>query len=248
MAAPKPPGVLVTRPLPQAEATAARLSRLGYDPILSPMLRIEAVDPPPALALTGTQAILATSANGVEALARLTGERALPIYTVGDRTADRAREVGFGQVLSAGGDADALAALVLRHANPGGGTILHVRGEHVASSPLPALAANGFETVEAILYRAVAARRLTPEAAQALGSGRTAAILVYSARTAEALAGCLDGMPLDRIAVLGISDVALAPLARLQFRQASAAHAPTETALFEALAKTVPPPLPTDEN
>src|SRR2546430_5057551 len=54
--------------------------------IIEPLLEIHyRGEPTPDLA--GIQAILCTSANGVRALARLTPERALPLFAVGEASA-----------------------------------------------------------------------------------------------------------------------------------------------------------------
>ena len=45
--------------------------------------------------LDGVQAILATSANGVRALARRTPRRDLPLFAVGPQTAARGAEAGI---------------------------------------------------------------------------------------------------------------------------------------------------------
>ena len=232
------PGVLVTRPLPQAEETAQRLRRLGYTPILSPMLRIEAVAAAPDL--SDAQAILFTSTNGVRAFAAASAERALPVFTVGDRTAIAAREARFETVASADGDAAALAALVLARTAPGGGKILHARGEYVAHSPLPTLDAQGYATREAILYRAAPADRLSNDARAALETNVLSAVTVYSQRTAQALAALLPSDAVAALALVGLSENALAPLAALPFRSRRAAREPTEAALFDALAVDAP--------
>ena len=86
--------VLVTRGWPGAERTAAGLRRMGIDPIVSPVLDINfraRID----VDLTGTQAIVFTSANGVRAWGPRRPERDLPVFAVGDATADAARDIGF---------------------------------------------------------------------------------------------------------------------------------------------------------
>ncbi len=70
-----------------------------------PLLSVRFHDGPP-LALDGAQAILATSANGVRALARRSRARDLPVFAVGPQTAEAAREAGFANVKSADGDAE----------------------------------------------------------------------------------------------------------------------------------------------
>ena len=87
--------LLILRPEPGASATADKARTLGLDAVAAPLFEIEAVEwraPEPA----GFDGLLLTSANGV----RLGGEqleilRGLPVYAVGDATAEAARHEGF---------------------------------------------------------------------------------------------------------------------------------------------------------
>ena len=101
-------GVLITRPEPGAGETAASVTALGLRPVIAPLLAIRVLSPnlPPPERL---RAVLVTSGNAVAALP--TGYRNVPLLAVGDATAARARDAGFGHVLSADGDARALAVL-----------------------------------------------------------------------------------------------------------------------------------------
>src|SRR5919108_2899154 len=104
--------LLVTRPEPDNERTAASLRAMGHEPLLAPMLRIEML---PDADLGGKPAaILLTSANGARALAahpRLPEFLSVPILAVGRTSADAARGAGFADVTSADGDAAALVRL-----------------------------------------------------------------------------------------------------------------------------------------
>ncbi len=84
--------MLVTRPQPGADATAARLVALGFEPAIAPLLAVEhlACDLPPP---DGLGAVLATSGNAVDAIPG--AWRGLPLFAVGDATAARARAAGF---------------------------------------------------------------------------------------------------------------------------------------------------------
>ena len=90
--------VLITRPEPDASETRAQLEALGHDVSVEPLLRIEPL-PIDAGAFEGAQALIATSRNGLRALAA--SERAaprrssIPIFTVGPGTAELARAQGF---------------------------------------------------------------------------------------------------------------------------------------------------------
>src|SRR5215471_16841225 len=91
---------LVTRPRAEAAELAVALADRGVEAIIEPLLDIRYRNAPPP-DLTGVQAILCTSANGVRALARLSGERGPPLLAVGEATAAQAREAGYARVESA---------------------------------------------------------------------------------------------------------------------------------------------------
>src|SRR6266567_1822019 len=104
--------VLVTRPHPDDEATAAALRARGFEVLKAPMLRFEPV-PFHDDADARYGAIIATSANSLRAIGpELLGSRLLklPLFAVGEHTASAARDAGFGEVIVAKGDAGALRA------------------------------------------------------------------------------------------------------------------------------------------
>src|SRR5258705_788271 len=107
--------VLVTRPSPDDETTAASLRARGYEILLAPMLRFEAVAFRDDMdALYG--AVIVTSANAVRGIEpHLKGHRLLelPLFAVGEPTAAAARDAGFTHVTAAGGDGAGLRELVL---------------------------------------------------------------------------------------------------------------------------------------
>src|ERR1700761_9112195 len=99
--------VLVTRPHPDSETTAASLRAKGYEVMRAPLLRFEPV------ACSGLDAdygaVIATSANALRAVeGQLEGLLKLPLFAVGETTAAAARKAGFGKVSAADGDAAAL--------------------------------------------------------------------------------------------------------------------------------------------
>jgi len=175
--------ILVTRPREDGAALAARLKACGHDVVVAPLLEIRPLRNA-VVELEGVQALLLTSANGARALPADSALRALPVLAVGARTAAAAREAGFAEVTSAGGDVSDLAALAARRLDPGAGALLHVAAGQVAGDLAGRLGAAGFEVRRAVLYRTVAAEVLPPPAADALRQGIDA-VLFYSPRTAR---------------------------------------------------------------
>jgi uroporphyrinogen-III synthase len=70
-----------------------------------------AIEPLPA-ALPAFDALAFTSANGVRAFARLSERRDVPVFCVGGRTTEAARDAGFANAVSADGDVAALIDLI----------------------------------------------------------------------------------------------------------------------------------------
>ena len=228
--------VLITRPLKDANATAQVLRARGHDPIVAPLLEIrdrEGVD----ASLNGVQAILATSANGIRALAKISPRRDLRVFAVGTQTAEAARVAGFRDVQSADGDAADLAKAVARWATSQGGALLHAAGAQTKGDLAAELTREGFAVRTIALYDAVAAAKFAPETEMALAGGAIDASLFYSPRTAAIFAALAQQSQLrcDRIAALCISRSAADALNALTFRQIRVAARPNQEALLALL-------------
>jgi uroporphyrinogen-III synthase len=210
---------------------------LGFDPVLAPFLTIEALTP--TMPAPGRiAAVLVTSGNALSACLALF--RDTPLLTVGDATADKARRMGFTQVVSAGGDAAALADLVGRTRRPEDGTLLLAAGQGHAGALEAALRRDGFRVVRRVTYRSRPVRVLADVAEQALRANRVRAALFFSAETARSFARAVQAAGLadtvreaDAMAIGAAAGVALQAL---PWRRVSVAAQPTQDALLALLA------------
>ena len=194
--------LLVTRPEPEAQRTAAALRALGHDVLVMPMLRIEVVADAD-LGIGPFGALVITSANGARAIA---GHRrrheliSLPVFVVGRRTGDAARAAGFDQVTSADGDAAVLAQVVIKHLSPPPAPLLYLTGEDHTGEIEASLARHGFSVRTVIVYRAIAAASLSQQVEAALRGDEIDGALHFSQRSVQALltagkaAGLLDNI------------------------------------------------------
>lgn len=219
----RPPRVWITRAQPGADRTAARLRAEGFDPVVRPVLKVERLAP--SLSDLDRYAALAfTSPNGVAAFAALTAHRDLPVFSVGDATAEQARRAGFSDVRSALGDRQALAALIA--AADIAGPALAPGAETAAGDLSLEVRAHGGGAVETLaVYRTVFTRALPPVDADA--------VLVHSPRGGGRAAD-LAGEGLARMVVAAISPAAAEPM-RIMGHAVAIASAPTEEALIAAL-------------
>jgi uroporphyrinogen-III synthase len=213
--------VLILRPQPGADETAARARALGLDPVVAPLFTIRplAWTPPHPAAF---HAVMLTSANAARlAGGGMTPFLGLPCYAVGERTADAAREAGFSDVRTGPGDGEALLRLI---AAEGGGRAFHPCGrEHRA-----------FDGVLSVpVYAADAVERLPDTAAGAIAEGAIA--LLHSPRAAALFAELAGPLrPKVRLAAISRAAAEAAGDGWLSFHHADA---PRDQALLELAAK-----------
>ena len=215
--------VWVTRAEPGASATAARLADLGHEPVVAPVIGVAAIEGA-TVDLAGVGAIAFTSANGVEAFSALSPERGLPIFAVGDATAEAARAAGFPEVTSAEGDVPALAALILARRAEIAGAVLHPCALKPAGDLVGALAAAGLQARRVALYDTRATAASAP---------RADAVLVHSPSAGRALAALLTPEQAAELSVFALSQACAAPLAGLGFRAVTVSPFPREDALLK---------------
>ena len=215
--------LLVVRPEPGNSFTVASARALGLTAVAAPLFEIEPVgwtEP----SVERFDALLLGSGNAIRyggpGLAALTE---LPAYTVGEATADAARQAGFDV---AGSGSSGLAELIPKLAADGRRRVLRMAGEeHVELDPPPGMSV---ETVVAYRARALA----LPEAARASLENK-AVVLLHSAAAARHFAALCERARLAK------SDIALACLgARIAEAAGSGWHEvriapdPTDSALL----------------
>lgn len=212
--------VLVTRPAPAADRSAARYRAAGHEVHVAPLLAFAPLDPgpgalPPA---KGLAALVATSARGIEAAVPLlsTAHYALPLHAVGEATARAARAAGFAETHAAEGDLIALAA-ALRAALPRGSEVLHLAPRDRSGDLAGLLAPAGIACRLVELYAMDPVGSLPQDVRTALAAGSGSVVApVYSRRSAQALADALAAWSdRPRFRFLAISAEAGEPLAGL---------------------------------
>ena len=248
--------VLVTRPHPDDEATAAVLRAKGFEVMLAPMLRFE----PVAFHDDGDArygAVIVTSANALRGIAphlegsRLQGSRLLklPLFAVGEHTASAAHRAGFDNVIPANGDAASLRDSVLasvkakelKKASP----LLYLAGADLARDLAGELDERGFTVVTRTTYRMIPVSSLPREACEAFAASGIEAVLHYSRRSARAFldAARAGGVEISALAIpqCCISAAVASVVRDAGAAQVMAAASSDENALFEVLDRALRP-------
>ncbi|HVY00437.1 MAG TPA: uroporphyrinogen-III synthase [Pseudorhodoplanes sp.] len=228
----------MTRPLPEAERTAASLVRRGHSALIAPMLLINAVDAD--LDPARYHGVIMTSGNAARALSAHRNRDALlalPVFAVGRQTARAAQDAGFASVRSADGDAGDLVRLV--NSQDLSGPLLYLAGSDRARDLPGELAAGGIEADPVVIYRAEAAEGLPEPARDALKEGRIGAVLHFSRRTAATFLDCAETAGLicaaGRVAHYCLSPRVAEPLLAAGIKAVQIAPRPDEDALLNLL-------------
>lgn len=191
--------------------------------MVRPLLAVHPIGHAP-LDLDAVSALAFTSQNGVAAFAALSPGRDLPVFTVGDATAEAARGHGFRSVRSAGGALADLATMLIAEA-PREGWLL-APGAREPAGDLSALASPAIKVRAVPVYETQDTGVAAPEAFDA--------VLVHSARAARAVRARGPFAGQVAVALSAAVAEALGDGSGLEIRIAAS---PDESALLAALGK-----------
>ena len=230
--------LLLTRPQDDAQKLAEILHSFGCETIIEPMLTIRFLPDVP-VDLSGAQAVLITSANGARALAAAQPRRAIPVYAVGNASAEAARALGFAPVVAAGGDVAALARLVAGRLKPADGVLVHPRARAVAGDLAGGLAAHGFTVRPLVLYEALRATQISVAARAAIAHGEVDGAVFFSPRTAQTFVRLAEAaaLSLDRLVAWCLSPAVAGGLGGATWRRIEIAARPTQDSLLTLIGK-----------
>ena len=134
-----------------------------------------------------------TSGNAARALAghpRRNELARLPLFAVGQQTAQAARDAGFTEVISADGDGGDLVRLIAGRVRDPAGPLLYLAGSDRARDLAGDLSGAGLRVETAEVYRAIAAGALPGTVVEALRAGALDGILHYSRRSTAIFVDC----------------------------------------------------------
>ncbi len=229
--------LLVTRPEPDGERTAAALRARGHNVLVTALLQMQAMDC--EIPDGSFSAIIMTSANAARALAehpRRTELLSLPVFAVGAHTAELARSAGFPEVRCADGDKRQLSAMLRQHASDKRHSLLYLAGEDRAGDlELPECA----RVVTAVVYRMARRREFDKAVEAALAQRQIDGVLHFSRRSAETYLDCASRCHIRQQALAPLhyclSRQVAIPLADAGAAAIRIAPRPDEAALIELI-------------
>lgn len=232
--------LLVTRPEPEAVATAAALRALGHEALVEPLLEIALLDPPGPL--PAPAALIVTSRNGIRALSHWPAAalwQEAPIFVTGTATAEAAASAGFTDVRPGTGDVAGLRERIAAEIAPGGGPLLYIAGRDRAGDLDGDLTVLGHDVRLVEAYSAEARPALDATVTAALRQGTIDGALFYSPRTASVFVDLVTAAGLADAAsglrLFALSEAVAAPLRRLRGGRIAVAARPEAASLLALL-------------
>ena len=225
--------VLITRPLEQAQKFAETITSLGYSPLISPLLTIENI-PTDFEKNDAPDAFIVSSVQALTQLHIPMGWAHIPVFCVGDLTANAARDAGFQNIISGKGGIADLAPLINHQMKPHA-KLVYLRGEHVHQDINALL--QDYEIREILMYRAHALQHFS---AQILDQfDKIDIVTLFSSRTALIFKELIEKNKLTpylkNIKLLCLSPSVVESVKEMGWKECHIADFPNQAALIEKL-------------
>lgn len=230
--------ILLTRPFEQSERLAPQLRKNGLDVEICPMMTIHKYDDG-SLPDTNFQAIILTSANSLRFSDLSKYKNDTLIFSVGDKTAKEAQLIGFKNIISAGGNLEKLSDTIKKTLKPQNGSLLYLRGKHVAGPLAEDLRFADFDVFEHIVYEMKAVPALNKNIEQMILNGDIDFIPFYSQRSALIFKELIERANLEKslkmVTALAISPNVSHGVKELPWKDVLVSDQPTQSELYKLI-------------
>jgi len=179
--------LLITRPEVDAAELKVALASQGHQVLAEPLLKVN-FEGAEAIDIGSAQALIATSRNGVRALATCPAidvARSLPLYAVGPGTAAAAKALSFTQVIIGPRAAKDLVTLIALHAEVNAGPLVYLAGDTLATDLAFELRRLGFHVLEPVVYTTEPAQEFSKPIIGRFKKREIDGVLLFSPQTAR---------------------------------------------------------------
>ncbi|MBY0500853.1 MAG: uroporphyrinogen-III synthase [Alphaproteobacteria bacterium] len=226
--------VLLTRPLIDAYPLAKILERKGIQYYLYPLFQPRFL---PLLPIEDPQAVIITSKNALRAIEKYNKFKKLPLYAIGDETAQLARDMGFFHVVNASGTSKDLIKLILNTARPSEGIFWHLSGTIIHENIVEILQAHGFKAERRIVYYTEEVNTLPLSLQTHLKNHEISHVIFFSPHTVTLFVKVLKKYTLEKSAchmrALCLSKNVASKASELQWKEKWISSKPTAQSLME---------------
>ena len=211
---------LLIRPLEGSQAMASFFEALGISTVVEPLLSYVPLDPP---SLQGIKTVVVSSGYALKTMPVV--PTAL-LFCVGERTAEKAKNLGFLKVFWAE-DAGALLAMLKGYSAEALGPIQYVCGRHKTVDFEAALGPLGYAIRTHESYHMKAREAFSQKTLSLLREGSIHGVCVFSKRTAHGLRELFDREKIPPIRAFCLSEAVGDVLRRGGWHEVMASPSPT---------------------
>jgi len=175
--------ILLTRPLEDCSEMILKFRSLGHQVSHLPLLKINKINYE-VINFIDYKGIIFTSANAVKFLETKKIDKKILCFCVGNATENKARSIGFQNVIAAEGNVENLIELVLQNFDPKAGKLIYICGETISVDLDQKLIKEGYNIKRIINYRTYHNEKLNKNFIEALKLNMPDMVYVYSQNSA----------------------------------------------------------------
>ena len=190
--------ILLTRPLEDCSEMISKFQSLGNKVSHLPLLNVEKVNHK-EINFLDYNGIIFTSANAIKFLDLKKINKKLLCFCVGIITEKKARNLGFQNTISAGGNVQNLKELILQNFDKKEGKLLYVSGEIVSTNLDQLLKKEGYRVRRLINYTTTHTKKFDEKFVNELKSKMPDIIYIYSENSALSLLNFIKIYQLEKL-------------------------------------------------
>ena len=176
--------ILLTRPLEDCSEMILKFQSLGHEVSHLPLLSVSQVDFG-KINFSDYKAIIFTSSNAVKYLDLKKIDKKILCFCVGSATEKKVRNLGFQNVIAAGGNVNNLKELILQNFDKKNGKLIYVSGELVSVNLDQLLKKEGYNIKRVINYKTIHIEKFEEKFISELKSKIPDIVYIYSQNSAS---------------------------------------------------------------
>ena len=175
--------IIITRPIEDSLEIISKFKILGHKVTHLPLLNINKISHE-IINFKNYKVIIFTSTNAIKFLDTKKIPKDILCFCVGDATERKARSVGFLNVISAGGNVDALKELIFRTHEKNDGKLIYFSSEFITIDLDKILIASGYKVDRIINYSSTAIEYINENTVELIKNTQVDMLYVYSEKSA----------------------------------------------------------------
>ena len=175
--------IVITRPIEDSLEIISKFKILGHTVIHLPLLDIKKVSYE-TINFKNYKGIIFTSTNAIKFLDTKDIPKDILCFCVGSTTEQKARSIGFLNVISASGNVDALKELIFRMYEKNDGKLIYLSSEFITMNLDKILIANGYKIDRVVNYTTATVEYIDENIVNQLKNNPADIMYVYSEKSA----------------------------------------------------------------